>query len=144
MATAAATSPAYAAGPSVPLPDTRSTPVSEQQMGGRGPDQATKESLHGNQPGGVTKDGAGNTRATPLAPSAKWDVSTQTGDFSWSYPLRVPPAPGGLVPQLALSYASSSVDGRTSATNNQASWVGDGWSYEPGFIERGLDPRPGS
>ncbi|MFD1049429.1 hypothetical protein ACFQ1S_29785 [Kibdelosporangium lantanae] len=25
-----------------------------------------------------------------------WNVSAQTGDFTWSYPLRVPPAPGGL------------------------------------------------
>ncbi len=28
------------------------------------------------------------------------------------------------------------IDGRTSATNNQASWIGDGWDLNPGFIER--------
>ncbi|WP_052394191.1 RHS repeat-associated core domain-containing protein, partial [Kutzneria sp. 744] len=79
-------------------------------------------------------------KASPLSPSASWDVSAQTGDFSWSYPLRVPPSPGGLDPKLALSYASSGVDGRTSATNNQASWVGDGWDLSVGFIERSYVP----
>lgn len=28
------------------------------------------------------------------------------------------------------------MDGKTSVTNGQASWVGDGWDYNPGFIER--------
>ena len=37
---------------------------------------------------------------------------------------------------MSLSYSSASVDGRTSANNSQASWVGDGWDYNPGFIER--------
>jgi hypothetical protein len=63
-------------------------------------------------------------------------VSAQSGDFTWSYPLRVPPAPGDSQPSLALSYASSSVDGKTSATNNQASWFSDGWNLSPGFVER--------
>ena len=37
---------------------------------------------------------------------------------------------------MALSYDSGSVDGRTTAANGQASWAGDGWDYNPGFIER--------
>lgn len=37
---------------------------------------------------------------------------------------------------MALSYDSSAVDGKTSATNAQASWIGDGWDYAPGFVER--------
>ena len=132
---------AWAGEPSVPLPNTPSTPVSQQQMGSRPADQATSSELHGDQPASTgTKDGGGTNKATPLSPSATWDVSAQTGDFSWSYPLRVPPSPGGLDPKLALSYASSSVDGRTSATNNQASWVGDGWDLSVGFIERSYIP----
>ncbi|MFD9741715.1 RHS repeat-associated core domain-containing protein [Umezawaea sp. NPDC059074] len=129
--------PALAGEPSVPLSGVRSTPVSQQQAGDRGADPASSGALTGNQPAnGSTKDGAGTSKATPLAPSATWNVSAQTGDFSWSYPLRVPPAPGGAAPQLALSYASSSVDGHTSATNNQPSWVGDGWDLSVGFVER--------
>ncbi|PRY40479.1 RHS repeat-associated protein [Umezawaea tangerina] len=133
---------AWAAEPSVPLPDTASTKVTEQKPDtSRGQDEAVGNELHGDQgPGGGGVDGGGTSRATPLSPSAKWDVSGQTGDFTWSYPMRVPPVPGGLAPQPALSYASSSVDGRTSATNNQASWVGDGWDLSVGFVERSYIP----
>ncbi|GAA1287985.1 RHS repeat-associated core domain-containing protein [Saccharothrix xinjiangensis] len=137
VVSAVLTGVAAAAGPSVPLPGTPSTPVTEQEMESRAPDQATTDALHGDQPaGGATKDGGGTSRATPLKQSATWDVSEQTGDFSWSYPLRVPPAPGGFEPEFSLSYASSEVDGVTSATNNQASWAGDGWNVGAGFVER--------
>jgi RHS repeat-associated protein len=122
--------------PSVPLPDTKSVPVSAQGMGPTGRDEASDRALTGNQPDRPGTGVAGSSAATPLSPSATWDVAAHTGDFSWSYPLRVPPAPGGLVPNLALSYRSSEVDGRTSVTNNQPSWIGDGWSLSPGFIER--------
>ncbi|GLI03334.1 RHS repeat-associated core domain-containing protein [Phytohabitans aurantiacus] len=79
---------------------------------------------------------AGNYGATPLALSSSWQVSTHTGDFSWSYPLRVPPVPGELVPQLSLGYSSGALDGRTSVTNNQPSWAGDGFDLTTGYIER--------
>lgn len=124
-------------GPSHPLPSTTSTPVTEQSMAPHGEnDDASQSAITGEQTEAPTPDGGGTPTATSLSPSATWDVSAQTGDFSWSYPFRVPPAPGGLEPELALSYASSQVDGRTSATNNQASWVGDGWDLSPGFVER--------
>jgi RHS repeat-associated protein len=126
-----------AGGPSVPLPDVKSTPVTQQTMTPRAPDEASARALSGNQSSGSTApDGGGNAKATSLSPSATWDVSGQTGDFTWSYPLEVPPVPGDLTPSLGLSYSSSSVDGHTSATNNQASWVGDGWDLAPGFVER--------
>ncbi|MEU8416961.1 RHS repeat-associated core domain-containing protein [Amycolatopsis japonica] len=122
---------------SVASPEVNSTPVAKQTMKGRELDDASRAALTGNQPAGsTTPDGGGTSSATSLSPSATWDVSKQTGDFTWSYPLRVPPAPGDLQPNLALSYNSSTVDGRTSATNNQASWVGDGWDLHPGFVER--------
>ncbi len=124
-------------GPSVPLPDTKSVAVTQQTMTPRAPDEASTKALTGNQSSGsTTPDGGGTSKATSLSPSATWDVSEQTGDFTWSYPLRVPPSPGGLEPNLALSYSSAEVDGRTGATNNQASWIGDGWDLNPGFIER--------
>ncbi|HUR06437.1 MAG TPA: type IV secretion protein Rhs, partial [Nonomuraea sp.] len=78
----------------------------------------------------------GDYKATSLAPSSKWQVSAQSGDFSWSYPMRTPPVPGGLDPALAAAYSSAAVDGHTVATNNQPSWVGEGWNLAPGFIER--------
>ncbi|MET9274816.1 RHS repeat-associated core domain-containing protein [Kribbella sp. NPDC003557] len=79
---------------------------------------------------------AGTYKATSLAPSGQWQVSTASGGFSWSYPFQVPQVPGGLVPDLEASYSSQSVDGRTVATNNQPSWVGEGWDLGGGFIER--------
>ncbi|MEV1000958.1 SpvB/TcaC N-terminal domain-containing protein [Nonomuraea sp. NPDC050202] len=79
---------------------------------------------------------AGSYETTSLSPSATWSVSNQTGAFSWSYPLRLPPGPGGPTPNLAFAYSSGSIDGRTVATNNQASWIGEGFDYWPGFIER--------
>jgi RHS repeat-associated protein len=82
----------------------------------------------------------GSYAATKLAPSSKWSVAPSSGAFSWSYPLRTPPTPGGLVPQVAFSYSSQSVDGRTAATNNQGSWIGEGFGYEPGYIERRYKP----
>ncbi|MFC0623170.1 RHS repeat-associated core domain-containing protein [Kribbella deserti] len=120
-----------------PLPTATSVAVSAQSIDGRPTDEATSDALHGDQPaGGPAAEGGGNPSATPLAASATWDVSEHTGDFTWSYPLRVPPAPGGLEPDLSLSYSSGTVDGRTSATNNQPSWVGEGWDLDLGFVER--------
>ncbi|TDB77087.1 polymorphic toxin-type HINT domain-containing protein [Micromonospora sp. KC721] len=78
----------------------------------------------------------GDYGASKLAPSSKWSVAPSTGGFSWSYPLRTPPVPGGGAPGISLSYSSQSVDGRTATTNNQGSWIGEGFNYEPGHIER--------
>ncbi|MGR6923289.1 RHS repeat domain-containing protein [[Actinomadura] parvosata] len=80
---------------------------------------------------------SGDHSATSLAASSDWSVGTQTGDFSWNYDLRTPPALGGDEPELSLDYSSQSVDGRTAATNNQASWAGEGFELSPGgYIER--------
>lgn len=85
--------------------------------------------------------GTGTFTATSLKPSDTWDVSAQTGDFSWTYPLRVPPVAAGPAPDLSLSYDSQSVDGETASTNNQPSSVGDGWHVTgSGFIERTYVP----
>ncbi|MCY0929492.1 hypothetical protein OTB20_25480 [Streptomyces sp. H27-H1] len=78
----------------------------------------------------------GSFKATSLSPSGSWSAGGNSGSFAWNIPVAVPPAPGGLAPKVGLNYSSSSVDGRTGTTNNQASWVGEGWEYSPGFIER--------
>jgi RHS repeat-associated protein len=82
----------------------------------------------------------GDYKASPLSPSATWSTDLNTGDFGWSYGIPVPEVPGKLAPQLALSYSSGSIDGRTGNTNNQSSWVGDGFELSPGFIERRYKP----
>jgi YD repeat-containing protein len=78
----------------------------------------------------------GDYKATSLTPASTWNVSQQNGAFAWSYPIDIPQAPGGFDPDLALSYSSASIDGRTSGNNTQGSWIGDGWSLDPGYIER--------
>ncbi|WP_405597774.1 polymorphic toxin-type HINT domain-containing protein [Streptomyces sp. NBC_01410] len=78
----------------------------------------------------------GNYGATSLQPSSEWSVSNSSGAFNWSYPMRTPPVPGGLSPSVSLGYTSQSVDGQTAATNSQGTWIGQGFGYEPGFIER--------
>jgi RHS repeat-associated protein len=79
----------------------------------------------------------GDYGATDLSPAGSWSAGGSSGDFTYSVPLTMPIAPGGPAPQLALGYSSGSVDGRTSATNSQASWVGDGWDLTAGgYVER--------
>jgi len=80
----------------------------------------------------------GNYAATSLKPSGTWVV--QDGDFHYSYPITVPPSVGGSAPDVALSYDSQSIDGETSGENTQSTWIGDGWDYSPGFIERSYEP----
>ncbi|WBB64609.1 polymorphic toxin-type HINT domain-containing protein [Streptomyces sp. WMMC500] len=82
----------------------------------------------------------GDFKATQLSPSATWNTNLNTGDFTWSYDLPVPEVPGELTPKVGLSYSSGGVDGRTGGTNNQSSWVGDGFEMWPGFIERRYKP----
>ncbi|MFF2852017.1 RHS repeat domain-containing protein [Streptomyces sp. NPDC058001] len=79
---------------------------------------------------------AGDFGATSLSPSSSWSAGGSNGGFSWNYGLTTPDVPGGVQPDLKLAYNSQAVDGRTAATNNQANWIGDGWSMEPGYIER--------
>ncbi len=78
----------------------------------------------------------GTFKATPLASSGSWQAGGSSGAFTWSYPLNVPAAPAGPAPQVAFSYSSQSVDGRVAVSSPQASWIGEGWDYDPGHIER--------
>lgn len=83
------------------------------------------------------KGDGGDFKATDLKPSGSWSSGGSTGAFTYSYPLKTPAGPSGTGPALSLDYSSDAVDGLTSATNNQASAIGDGWSLSGGgFIER--------
>ncbi|MFJ5123150.1 DddA-like double-stranded DNA deaminase toxin [Kitasatospora sp. NPDC088548] len=78
----------------------------------------------------------GTYTATPLSPSAAWSSGSNIGNFTYNYPIQTPSSLGGAAPAVTLNYNSAGVDGKTSATNSQSSWIGDGWDYEPGYIER--------
>lgn len=79
---------------------------------------------------------SGTFAATPLNPASSWSSGGHTGDFAWSFPLATPPGVNGPEPDLAFEYSSASVDGRMRSKNSQTSWVGEGHSLDPGFIER--------
>ncbi|MFG3292630.1 ricin-type beta-trefoil lectin domain protein [Streptomyces sp. NPDC048179] len=83
-----------------------------------------------------TSGSQGDYGATTLSAAGTWQASA-TGSFTYAYPVSVPAALGGNAPSVGLSYDSQSVDGETTARNSQSSWVGDGWSYQVGYVERG-------
>ncbi|MGW7002512.1 polymorphic toxin-type HINT domain-containing protein [Streptomyces sp. NPDC054933] len=79
---------------------------------------------------------SGSYEATTLKPSGSWTAGGSSGSFTYSYPIPLPAAASSLKPTLALNYDSGSVDGQTSATQAQSSWVGDGWSTPQSYIEQ--------
>ncbi|SCF30121.1 RHS repeat-associated core domain-containing protein [Micromonospora chokoriensis] len=108
------------------------------QGAGSGPG-ARAAAAEGSSVVGVLDTGAsaaGDFTATPLLSSGSWAAGSSSGAFTYSYQVQTPETAAGLMPKVALSYSSQSVDGRTSATNNQASWIGDGWDYSAGAITR--------
>jgi RHS repeat-associated protein len=83
----------------------------------------------------------GDWGATSLGEAAAWGGGGSTGGFTWAYPLRAPAVPGGLSPDLSLSYSSQSVDGKVASGNVQSSMVGDGWEANvSGYVERKYVP----
>ncbi|NEA65615.1 ricin-type beta-trefoil lectin domain protein [Streptomyces sp. SID12488] len=107
-----------------------------------GADSGIRTIASGSSGSGVlmgNSDGAGaggDFAATPLPASGSWSAGSSSGAFSYSYPLAGPAVPNGPTPNVAFSYNSQSVDGKTSSTNNQASGIGEGWSWDPGSITR--------
>ncbi|MFI9757921.1 RHS repeat-associated core domain-containing protein [Streptomyces sp. NPDC051963] len=83
-----------------------------------------------------TKSGGGDYKATPLSASSTWQAGGSSGTFTWNYPIKTPPAAAGPAPNLAVSYDSGSVDGRTANTNNQGSQIGEGFDLTSSYIER--------
>lgn len=88
---------------------------------------------------GVTDSGSGSKgdyTATPLTSAGSWAQGGSSGAFTYQYKVSTPAVPAGPAPDITFQYNSQSVDGRTSASNNQSSWLGEGWDYNPGSIER--------
>lgn len=84
---------------------------------------------------GPSSDG-GDYKATDLKEASSWAAGDNSGGFAWAFPLRVPPSVNGPAPKVQLSYASQAVDGQTAASNAQPSWIGEGFAWQPGSIER--------
>ncbi|MCP2357412.1 RHS repeat-associated protein [Nonomuraea thailandensis] len=106
-------------------------PAAANGIGGRAPAPATVLAVAAEAGGS-----SGTYKATTSQPSGSWSSGGSTGAFTWRHPISVPAVPGGLQPGISLDYSSQAVDGRTAASNNQPSWIGDGWDWQPGYIER--------
>jgi RHS repeat-associated protein len=78
----------------------------------------------------------GDFRQSPLSAAAEWSQGASAGDFDYTYPMAVPPSASGLNPTVQLSYSSAQTDGETNAASAQDGWIGEGWSYSPGYITR--------
>ncbi len=80
----------------------------------------------------------GDFAASNLSPTGSWTAGGSSGSFNYTYPISVPkPATGSdVAPSVSLGYNSGSIDGQIASTNNQSSWIGEGWDYSPGYIER--------
>jgi hypothetical protein len=76
-------------------------------------------------------------QSSALPTTSAFQVSAFTGAATYSYPIWVPPGPGGLQPSLSLSYNSQTVD--SASVDTQASWVGMGWSLGTGSIDRNMN-----
>ncbi|WP_327359126.1 polymorphic toxin-type HINT domain-containing protein [Streptomyces sp. NBC_01304] len=86
--------------------------------------------------GGQNPKGTGDFSATALSNSSAWQAGGSSGSFTWSYDFTLPPAAAGPAPGLSLAYDSGGIDGRTAATNNQGSAVGEGFGVSESYIER--------
>ncbi len=110
-------------------------PLRSKIIGVAPPSQSTVMALTAGPSGS-----SGSFAATSLSATGSWSAGGPSGDFAWSHPFRVPSVAGDLMPELAASYSSQAVDGRTSSANNQPSWIGEGWDLSAGFIERQYKP----
>ncbi|WP_405583393.1 polymorphic toxin-type HINT domain-containing protein [Streptomyces sp. NBC_01092] len=131
-----------------PAADGTVTPASAATTDAAGTSIAQAAYLTSATPVGATGDAAvlgaldsgggagGSFKATPLGSNGKWEAGGSSGAFTWSYPLMVPAAPAGPAPTVSLNYNSQTVDGRVAVSSPQASWIGEGWDYDPGHIER--------
>ncbi|MFJ9350933.1 ricin-type beta-trefoil lectin domain protein [Streptomyces sp. NPDC101237] len=135
--------PETSAGRPDPEPTTTAVPGGEAGTDGLGAMSARTAPMVSADAGAValavTSGAAGSQGdygATTLSGAGTWQESA-TGSFTYAYPISVPAAIGGSAPSVGLSYDSQSVDGETTARNSQSSWIGDGWSYQVGYVERG-------
>ena len=79
---------------------------------------------------------ASSWQASRLPSVNEFQVADFTGAATYAVNFWVPPAPGGLEPELSLQYNSQVID--DSVVFTQASWVGMGWSLDTGAVERNM------
>jgi RHS repeat-associated protein len=87
----------------------------------------------------LTASGALVATFNTSAPQATWptvqafQTNLNSGSLTYNYPLILPPAPGGFLPNLSLSYSSATVN-EDHGVQTDAPWVGEGWALDLGAI----------
>ena len=85
--------------------------------------------------------GEGGTYASDqLSSAGSWAQSGSSGDYTYTYKVTLPSSSSSLTPDASLSYDSGEVNGKTSNTQAQSSWVGDGWETQDSYIEQSFIP----
>ena len=82
----------------------------------------------------------GNYAQDGLSSAGSWSQSGSSGDFTYTYTVATPDSSSALVPDISLSYDSGTVDGTTSTSQAQSSWVGDGWATQDSYVEQTYTP----
>lgn len=75
-----------------------------------------------------------------LSSAGTWSQSGSSGDFTYTYSVADPSSSSSLKPDASLSYDSGTVDGTTSTSQAQSSWVGDGWATQDSYVEQTFTP----
>src|SRR6266545_4893282 len=86
-------------------PDCRAVPVASANDAAGGRVSAQVTAATGGSLYALDATPSGNTgdfTATSLSSAGSWSVGGSSGEFSWSYPLAVPPGLGGPTPELSL------------------------------------------
>nr|MBA3946055.1 hypothetical protein [Herpetosiphonaceae bacterium] len=80
--------------------------------------------------------GDGSSPSSAYLPSLQgWQVGFYTGAAQYQMPIDVPAGPGGMKPNLQLSYNSNATDGTGGRLPElQGGWAGKGWSLDTGSI----------
>ena len=73
------------------------------------------------------------SQSEPVSQAANSMVDLLTGDFNYSLPVMTVPGPNGENVPINFNYHGGI------RMDEEASWIGLGWDYNPGEIKRGLN-----
>ena len=79
---------------------------------------------------------AGDYRQPASGASDSWVSGGSSGAFTYAYPIAAPPPIAGDAPSVRFGYNSQATDTQTTDSNGQSSWLGEGWNWDPGYVEQ--------
>jgi hypothetical protein len=89
-----------------------------------------------------TDSPTGDYGAVPVGDVLDYQVGLNAGTAAINYPIPLPPAAAGSMPDVSLNYDSGAVDGTSLARSAQPGPVGLGWTMKSGAIVRLMRTAP--